>query len=335
MRAFGDVKVDKPEQKMVLSVIRGNDRPWTDILEPGETYRVCCPWCDDGKFHLNINHAFGTRDPRTGHLIRLNNCFRCGPHTGELLDLLQWQTVPPPQVTLQQVRPAEGPAAVYTSPGTCVPLSDPRAKVGRDYLAGRGIDPDRAGSVYGVTFCVQGNPEICATATTNRIIVPVTLDGVHVGWQARLTFEPNVFDRDRGLANLRWFGMPGAGWRSQSLVGYDQARGRDFCILVEGPSDVLRQGPPCVGSLGQTVSYGQARLIGKTWGAVIIVGDAQENPKGAERCAQARSVKLLAESGPPIVRACRLPQGDPGSWDRAEFFGFIRDELQRQGERDA
>lgn len=129
MRAFGDVKVDKPEQKMVLSVIRGNDRPWTDILEPGETYRVCCPWCDDGKFHLNINHAFGTRDPRTGHLIRLNNCFRCGPHTGELLDLLQWQTVPPPQVTLQQVRPAEGPAAVYTSPGTCVPLSDPRTKL--------------------------------------------------------------------------------------------------------------------------------------------------------------------------------------------------------------
>jgi len=61
------------------------------------------------------------------------------------------------------------------------------------------------------------------------------------------------------------------------VIGFDQARPSPFVIVVEGPTDMAKQGPPCVGTLGQTVGHPQLDLLASTWGdrqAVIVMGDA-------------------------------------------------------------
>jgi hypothetical protein len=70
-------------------------------------------------------------------------------------------------------------------------------------------------------------------ALDGRLIFPITQDGKHVGWQARLSFEPSVFNKDRNFQYLRWVSMPGSRWRSRHVFGYDQAKGSDVCVVVE------------------------------------------------------------------------------------------------------
>lgn len=125
--------------------------------------------------------------------------------------------------------------------------------------------------------------------------------------------------------------MPGSGWRSSSLFGYDQARSQTYCILVEGPGDVLRQGPPCVASMGQRISCAQVDLIARTWGdkdAVILVGDYRKEG-GTETEVQLRSAEMLKKACRCPVYVPVLPHGDPGSWERAEFQAFITDHIRR------
>ena len=38
------------------------NRPWLDIKEPGEQFRICCPFCHDTRFRLYISHMWGQRD---------------------------------------------------------------------------------------------------------------------------------------------------------------------------------------------------------------------------------------------------------------------------------
>ncbi|MCY2931597.1 MAG: hypothetical protein NTV86_19320, partial [Planctomycetota bacterium] len=186
-------------------------------------------------------------------------------------------------------------------------------------------DPKFVSEVYGWRFCWRGDPLLWGGRCAGRIIMPVTRDGVEVGWQARLAHDPPPETRDKSFTTTtRWLTMPGTGWRSKNLIGYDQARSYDFCILVEGPTDMARQGPPCVGSLGQTMSHYQYELIASTWGnrlGIVVMGDAGAN----EDRVVAKTVHELRRRCTCPVWAPRLPHGDPGSWDRREFMQFITD----------
>ena len=321
---FGRVKTDKKGQGLKLRTVPGTFEP--EILAKGETYRVRCPWCNDTKFKLNVNHSFGTEDGVTGRVFYINKCYRCGPKTNELRELITWLSIKRITIPTEYVELEDEEIVSYVSPGRCVLLTDPQAKPGADYLAGRGIDPVEAANVYGVSFCVEGNPELCGGGMQGRLIFPVTKDGEHKGWQARLARDPNVFDKDRNFQHLRWYTMPGE-WRSRYFLGYDQARRYSLAVLVEGPTDLVKQGPPCIASLGQTLSFGQARLLRETWSQVAIVGDHQKKADGTENAVQKASLKLLKSQDFDAVHLIKLPEGDPGSWARAEFAKFVRDRI--------
>ena len=336
-RHFGQVKIDNPGQRMILRRT-GNGVPTTEIVQAGETYRVCCPKCGDSKFKLSVNHAFNTVDPHTGRVIYLNNCHRaCGSLKDELLELIEWRSMSRTAIDAEIVGADYMPQHPFISPGTCVALSDPQAKPARDYLVGRGIDPNEADTVYGVQFCIEDSPGPACGGMKNRLICPVWQEGTCVGWQGRLIYEPKEyppFGRPAftySLDHVRWYSMPGPGWRSSSLFGYDQAKSESYCIVVEGPGDVLRQGVPCVASMGQTMSYAQVNLIAQTWGdkdAVILVGDHRKEG-GSETEAQLRSAKMLENACQCPVYLPVLPQGDPGSWEREAFQAFIRSHIKR------
>ena len=323
-QTFGKVKVDKAGHKMARRVNATTGD--VEILSKGETYRVCCDECGDSKHKLYVNYAFGTTDPQTGQTYLFNNCYRCGPKTGRLMSLITWNSMRKVTATPLADEDEIEDIPLYLSPGECLRLDDPRTEIGRKYLAHRGIDPDLAARTYGVSLCVRGNPEVCNGGIEGRLVFPVTKDGVHLGWQARLAHEPNEFERDRTFKGLRWFTMPGE-WRSKHLFGYDQARSYPFCVLVEGPTDLVKQGPPCIASLGQTVSYDQVRLIKATWKTVILVGDSQKNESGTENEAQRRTAKMLLSEGVERVHLVRLPHGDPGDWGRLEFWQFLRQSI--------
>src|SRR6516165_1691747 len=54
------------------------DRPIMrmEITNRGECYRVCCPFCEDQRKRLWINHMWGYRDPKTGSKnLWLAKCF--------------------------------------------------------------------------------------------------------------------------------------------------------------------------------------------------------------------------------------------------------------------
>ena len=324
-RNFGQVKIDNPGQKMVRQITPGMPQP--EIKVRGETYRVCCPWCGDGKFKLYVNYTFGTDDPETGQTFCLNKCFRCGPKTDQLKEMTTWTSIRRTTAILGDPdEVAEIPT--YISPGLCVGLDDPRAEDGRNYLAGRGIDPLEATRVYGVSMCIEGNPLVCKGGMLGRLIFPVTKDGLHVGWQARLAFEPQSLDKDRSFKFLRWYTMPGV-WRQDYLLGHDQANTSEHAILVEGPTDLVKQGAPCIASLGQTLSFGQARMIREHWDRVVIVGDHQKKADGTENEVQAATTKLLMAQDFKSIHLIKLPHGDPGDWDRGEFGKYVAEHIRQ------
>lgn len=185
---------------------------------------------------------------------------------------------------------------------------------------------DVVGSGFRAALLMAANPQVFKGGCEGRIIVPIFVRKKVLGWQASLAVEPSFFMKDEGFQNTRWLGMPGGGWKSKSLVVYDPAaKARyPYCIVVEGPTDVARQGPPCIGTLGLGITRQQEDLIVETRGnrlAIIVVGDAGEN---------VRDVPILTAAKLALRCTCRvygmaLPKGDPDSWDRDSFYGFIKE----------
>jgi len=217
------------------------------------------------------------------------------------------------------------------SPGLCVRLDErcPEVAPAGKYLEDRGMDPEWAAHMYGLSYCVQGNPDVYGGLMEGRLIIPAFKNGGLVGWQGRLLHNPPKL---RGLKYLRYLSMPGQTWRSHTLLGADQAvaASTNFVVVVEGPLDMVRQGPPCVATMGLSVSYPQMELMAELWGGqdktVFVAGDSGEQAvtKTREVAGVIRSmVKGRVISAP-------LPHGDPGDWRREDFFKFLSD-LARSG----
>ena len=338
LAAFGDVKVEKKGQRLFRRVEEQFGRIKTRVLSSGETYRVNCPVCGDKKKHLYINYTFGQLDPATGRRFYLNQCYRCGPRTDYLRQFTEWSGFRRQDTQAVIANPEEVPEKdPYIPPGECLPLTDTSHELvvtARQYLLSRNMDPDRIAHLYGVRVCIEGNPEVANGAMTGRIIFPMVHEGEEVGWQGRLAHEPHPLAQY--MKGLRWYSMPGNGWRSRHLFGYDAARCSPAVILLEGPTDTVKQGPPCVGSLGQTFTYEQAELVGKTWGRnpngkVILAGDPKKEAKGTEDQVQSNTVELLLETCVCPIHHVILPPtpGDPGMWDPAAFRRYILEWINR------
>ena len=333
--SFGSVKTEKQGRRNLWKPGFYRGKPRARLIESGETYRCNCPHCSDTKYHLYINHECGRPDPCGMGKIWMAICYRCGPKTDLLRDCLAWTKFSNEPLVGREVVVEETPVEQVVSPGTCIRIdqvNDPRIEVGASYLSERGIDPVEAGKVFGVSFCIHGNPDVYYGGCEGRIIIPMFRDRVLVGWQARLAKNLPKHEADKSFQTLRYWSMPGAGWRSRNLFGFDQATPHDYCVVVEGPTDMLKQGPPCIGTAGQTLSYAQAELIASVWGsrrAVVLAGDSVNKGKGTEKTQQDRTMDMLSSICSAPVYRLELPHGDPGDWQREEFFELLEQCLSR------
>lgn len=151
-----------------------------------------------------------------------------------------------------------------------------------------------------------------------RIILPIWIDGHRVGYQCRIidrkignnyfvwdgvNYLPIIINGNnlyppsdkfpKGFSPHKYMNALGSK-RNLMLMGYDQAvkwnkerhhnKDDTFCILVEGPLDAAKIGPPAIAILGKSLSPMQADLIKSKFSKVIVVADNDTAGQEAKKC---------------------------------------------------
>ena len=336
LQEFGTVRFAAQGERLVgtYQTMPGG-RVRLNLVSAGEYYRVNCPYCNDTRQRLYINHRWGVRDPQTGtrnRWLALCHNENCLADEKNLLDLIERTAWYNREAGAGRVEIATG----RTEPvGRPVPLPDDyvlldklkRGHPARRYVQGRGFDADALARVWGVGFSYEA---FCLSAA-GRLLIPVyRLDKgrpVCWGWQAR-AIEPD--DENR----CKYFTAPKLK-KSQLLYGIERVDGDSGIILVcEGVTDVWRAGKNAVALLGKYASAEQVELMRKQFrGRPIAVALDPDAPEEAEelidKLRRARAQSLLNPDSAPVVHV-HLPKGkDPGDCDRDQLWTLAKRALRR------
>jgi hypothetical protein len=297
-------------------------RRWTRVDYPGEQYRVDCPRCNDTKGRLYIGHRFA----EFNHLAICHNenCYS-SPQARRQLYLLLFRTRSP---VSPAVRAGKGagrascPTAVPQLPGEVVPLADlPPDHPAVAYVSERGFDPTGLSREYGIGFCTKASPGF--KTAEGRLIIPVTIGGKLVGWQARFVGERNW----KACPVPKYWTMPGMAVKN-TLYNWDRAQVAGFGVLVEGVTDVWSVGPHAFAAFGKSISVAQYHRIEAGFRdrplVVLLDGDASRETTAI--------VRWLSDRRPSGVVRVTLPDGrDPADFAAGELDAMIRVEAERQG----
>jgi hypothetical protein len=304
-------------------------RPRLEVSLPGEYYRISCPFCNDTRHRLYINHRWGLYVPefKSDNLF-LAHCFNenCLAEPGRALQLRDvvfsdFARGRAPDPVLRGRRPEVAPCGGARPPGPFVQAlhqlePDHTAVL---YLRGRGYDTGWLGRTMRVGFCPISYPEY--PTAQGRIIIPVYQGGAYAGWQARYPHEG-----EPPGGSPKYYTMPGMKV-SQLLYNLDTARQSPFGVVCEGPTDVWAFGPEAVALYGNKVSAAQARLIGSAWGQgtviILLDGDAPGPARAAHDALAGRVRQTVVVELPP--------DRDPGDFPRQELRQLVFAAALRQG----
>lgn len=170
----------------------------------------------------------------------------------------------------------------------------------KDYLRGRGFDPDLLEAKYGLLG--TGPTGHCP----HRIIVPVFHRGRMVSWQAR-----DVTSR----VELRYISASQANEEvphKTILYNLDNCRG-DSVLVVEGITDAWRLGDGACATFGTKFTQAQVVLLAGFRRVFLVYdGEAQAQTQARRLC------RALGLVGVREVRNVILDGGDPGSMEQGE-----------------
>lgn len=313
---FGCVEIVNPGSRFVArsSHYPTAGRTQLSIASSGEYYRVNCPYCSDTRKRLWVNHRFGTPDPVSGRpMLFLAHCFNELCMDDENRRKLNEMVYGFQNLSARDAirilpghyeEAAMGPASL---PGKCIPVQNlPLSHPVIEYMCGeRGYPLDLLVHL-GCSFCVQAQPRFFPAQ--ERIIIPIFMDSILVGWQAR--YVGDIDFKARGIP--KYFTMPGMAKR-QILYNFDVAKNYPFVIVVEGVTNVWAAGPSSVALLGKTLSFQQQCRLQVQWQGkpIIIMLDGGET----ERSNMQHIVEQLLPAARGPVLYVRLPDGrDPGSY---------------------
>ncbi len=231
---------------------------------------ICnCPVC--GEHKLTVNAESG-----------IYKCWRgcCSGLVGKLLGKVLPVTAAPPK--------REERKSGYIEPGVLTALDKvPDDNPAAVYLRARGFDFRDLGRTFGLAYCGTG----CKFAhgvfdTTNTVLIPVVMNDTHVGWQARLLYDPDKLDDSRcAMLGLAWdsrkgkyvrppkyFTMPGMS-KGEVLWNFDNARASDTVVVTEGVFDAAKVGRCAVATFGKNVSAAQVALLQQYWRHIVLLLD--------------------------------------------------------------
>ncbi len=239
---------------------------------PGETYRVCCPWCRDTTFRLYIPHMWGKRDERTKSLnLWLAHCFneRCVQDPGQW-EVLYGEVFSDCPVEDRNDMVFKGTATLALSPreepGNIFRLSRmPKDHPAVIYLTKRGYNIDYLEEHFKVGYISDVKDDLL-WPYKNKIFIPVFKDGILVGYQARFIGTPP----HKGIPKY----MTASGFsKGLTLYNLDTAKKYKFTAVLEGATKVWRFGPEATATMGKGFTVTQADLIIENWEKIAIVLD--------------------------------------------------------------
>lgn len=328
-KAFGSVVVMNhgEETRVEADLDARSGRRVNRTVTSGEYYCVSCPFCNDTRHRLEINHRWA-EFPWMAHCFNETQCM--SGTTGavnrvKLRQMIFGTIAAPPKLAIvadPTPKPMMEPVAL---PVGFTLISDlPADHEAVAYLMKRGFDLDELSSVYGVGYCGDVPPDIRPAA--NRIVIPVTTGGTLVGWQAR---APRDTPRTGFGADpfAKYWNSPGFR-RSTVLYGADAARDFDFVVVCEGVTDVWKVGPPAVALLSKSATAVQREQLVRGWGhgtlLVLLDADADTEARRLER-----DLGPQFRNGATLIR---LPRGaDPGQLARGTLWGYIREAARERG----
>lgn len=327
-RIFKEVKVANQGVPLIVTEyidpISGQKK--YNIVQRGETYCVCCPFCQlvtrgrpDTRFRLWINHCYGIRNHPTGRRFWSlaycynENCLEVKEFAEALKDIVYGFETPPSYLEIPKPTIAE--TGSVELPTGLVPVNQLDSKhPARVYLESRGFDVEYLFNTFQIQYAEELDPRF--PMMHQRIIIPIYVKGKLVGYQGR-SIQPH---------ELKY--VTARGTRStEILYGYDaypQAMGHQLAIVVEGPADVWRIGPGALGMMGTHLSLQKAQLIRELGVKIVIVlydGDLRTNPQGRRLINNCRS-RLEQMGLQAVIRV--LPEGkDPADFTREELYDYL------------
>lgn len=303
----------------------GTARKRLKVVRWGETYLADCDFCGDTRGRLSISYLFGVKDEQTGTYGReLWKCYNTEcQHDPERRRQL-WERL--------SIRPWLGPTLRHAAPrltgATELPPCDFPGELtainalGEDHVAARYLrerrfDLDELATDWGIAVATHIPPRSRGSAAIGRIIIPVRMDGVMVGWQARYPADLNW--KAAGFPKYLTF-YP----KSRALYGLDNASDREHWALFEGATDVWRYGPGGVSGFGKKLSPDQVRILTKRIGdrALTLVPDYNDPQSEGQFFESAARLREAGYRGAMAI--CPLPTGtDPATFDRATLQGMV------------
>lgn len=224
--AFKRVRVTKAGEPMRVRhgfnrfTLKRSKRP--EIQDWGETYKVNCPYCNDTRYRLNINHRWappGASDPTMSHTyIHCFNehCPKNADFMPRFLKLLSGHAKLSSAVIAAADTDSIG-VKELPWPGECIPVHAlPEEHAAVRYLKSRNLDVLELGRDWEVGWCMEGG----VLPSLNRLFVPMfdyDEDGkrILVGGQAHwldLVTLNGTPPKHSGYA--KWYTLPGTDRKS-------------------------------------------------------------------------------------------------------------------------
>lgn len=328
---FGHVKVSNEGEAMICQAVKKlNDEPELLVAHAGEYYQVCCPYCQDTRHRLYVNHRFGQLDAYGRRLFFLATCFNEGclssrDNFKDFLEQLDGEEIGDAKVVQGKIVPEE--AREVLPPGPTIPLHRlRRTHDARVYVQSRGFDPDEISEKYGICYCTNS----VYSFARGRIIIPCYEGGKLKGWQARYVGELDWKGPKRKELPPKYFNTPGGHFKSKVILNFERMQHWHTGVIVEGPTDQWRFGSMAGCIFGNSMSDVQRRKFAAVFKkrAGVLLLDPEES--GSKQTAD--TLAFFEKAMPGRFCAVRLPDGtDPGSLDRDFLREYVREQAVAQG----
>lgn len=265
VQRFGSVKVSNQGQRRKAVRSAGDKRE--TVLQPGEAYNICCPFCGDDRYRCSVSHAWlcdgVDRRPR----VDLINCYNEGCRElykedfyDQFIDacregakLQRIAEIVQPEVKVDPIR----------LPNGCVPI----ANLSQDHLAIAflqrkypHVSIQTLNDKYGVMYTEEDDDRF--RLAPFRVIFPIYEGGKLISWQGRTI---NALDK------VRWLLPPGF---TKPVYNIESVGANNIPRLAEGITSAIGCGPDGVAIFGKQITPKQVKML-KKYRRVIVATDPE------------------------------------------------------------
>ena len=257
------------------------------VVQAGEYYCVCCPYCGDTRHRLWINHRWGSELIQGKYKTTLRHLAHCYNENCESREdfkadlkaritgrgLIRQTVIMDKDMKPEPLKPLE-------LTGKYIRVDKlPKQHAAVRYIEQvRHMNVEELGSLWDVVW-FEYSPIL---PPNNRLFVPYYVNDAAgnkmlVGGQAHWLDVITLNGTPPKGEGVKWFTLPGSK-TSQSLFNYNRAAKQSkLVVIVEGPFDAMVLGPEfSIALFGHSVSHVQKQLLYDTWakeGAAVLALD--------------------------------------------------------------